>query len=273
MKDERHLSSMITLGALLGFIALVPVGCLNAPGEQGTEDASQSGEKQASAIAALTDASKKSKAKVLPRSAIVGERTQTEWSQEFQRWVYSIPAAEHPMLSLENSCNVGQSGPVFYISPFPPGPLTGNTIARTCDVPSGKFIFIPIRGLFNDYPCPDPAFEPAPGQTLEEFLLEGALAVTSQINLDNIEVLVDGQPVDIELHRITTPLFSFTGDLSLATPAFDTCVTGQEQSGVFDGWQIMIAPPAPGDHTVVTSNKASGRSTSLTLHISDCGDD
>jgi hypothetical protein len=47
-----------------------------------------------------------------------------------------------------------------------------NTLA--CTIPAGKVDpgASSLR-LINDYPCPDPSFEPAAGQTLEDFLTQG----------------------------------------------------------------------------------------------------
>ena len=44
------------------------------------------------------------------------------------------------------------------------------------------------------WPCPDPNFQPAPGQTLEEFLQEGAAAFIDLA--DNLSVTLDGQNMD-----------------------------------------------------------------------------
>jgi len=67
------------------------------------------------------------------------------------------------------------------------GPVT-----RSCTIPTGKALFFPIGITYlNDYPCPDPNFQPPPGQTLEEFLTEGAAAIIDLVT--ELEVIVDGQ--------------------------------------------------------------------------------
>ena len=215
-------------------------------------------------------AQESSTARVLPIAAHAHGKSQVEISEDFQRYNYRIPAADHPALNADADCAAGQAGPIFNAPLFP---FSGALNARTCLVPHGKHVFYTVTGVFNDFPCPDPTFHPAPGQSLEDFLREGAIAGNVFFNPANFDLLVDGVLVDMTAHRITTPLFSFIGDPSLSIPAFDVCVTGQEQVGVFDGWQILIAPPSPGQHTIVLRSKASGRARTLTLVVEDEDDD
>jgi len=115
-------------------------------------------------------------------------------------------------------------------------------LALTCELPVSSPVFFPLAGFFNDYSCPDPAFEPAPGQTLEEFLAEGAAAGVDLIG--RVEIFVDGVGSgDLRAsQRVTTGLVSFTADPSLL--AIDPCVTGSEQVGVADGYHVL--PPDGG---------------------------
>jgi hypothetical protein len=48
----------------------------------------------------------------------------------------------------------------------------GGAVTRSCTIPAGKTILFPIVNTENDYPCPDPNFKPAPGQSLQGFLTE-----------------------------------------------------------------------------------------------------
>jgi hypothetical protein len=242
-------------GILSAALALIAAGCGEARG---------SGEARVGVAQARFEEEHPEPAHVLPRTARAHGRSQVEISEDFQRYNYSIPAADHPALNPTADCNAGQSGPIFNAPLFP---FSGVLNARTCQVPRGKHVFYTVRGVFNDFPCPEPFPKPAPGQSLEDFLREGAIAGNALFNPASFDLLVDGAPVDIAAHRITTPLFDFVGDLSLSIPGFDVCVTGQSQVGVFDGWQILIAPPSPGQHTVVLRSKASGRSRTLTLVV------
>jgi hypothetical protein len=199
---------------------------------------------------------------VLPAFVPVAGKSQRRWSEEWWRWILSVPAAHNPELVLEQDCAVGQSGPVYFVPGF-----QADVYTRTCRVPLGKFVFLPAWSYLNDYPCPDPTFQPPPGQTLEDWLAEGARAFNDKVT--NLTVQVDGRAVGYQRRRQTTRLFSFTGDISLK-PTFDGCITGTPQSAVSDGWWLMLAPLLPGDHTIVLeATSPSGHATSATivLHV------
>jgi hypothetical protein len=143
----------------------------------------------------------------------------------------------------ELDCGLGQSDSLWFLA----GTVGQGPVTRSCTIPTGKALFFPIIGYINDYPCPDPNFQPPPGQTLEQFLTEGAEAVINLVT--QLEVVVDGQPLsDLFSYRATSRLFTFTADPSLV--AFDSCVTGTEQYGVTDGYWILLNPLPPGAHTV-----------------------
>ena len=167
-----------------------------------------------------------------------------EWGARWWRWAYSFPLAQFPPLqSGEVDCSLGQSGSAWFLaSTVGQGPVT-----RSCTIPTGKALFFPIFTYLNDYPCPDPNFQPPPGQTLEEFLTEGAAAIIDAVT--QLEVVVDGQHLnDLFSYRATSRLFTFTADPSLV--ALDPCVTGTSQFGVTDGYWILLRPLSPGPHTI-----------------------
>ncbi len=197
---------------------------------------------------------------VLPRQVPVASKSQLRWTKEWWRWILSIPAVQNPELVLDVDCGLNQSGPVFYLPGF-----AADVYTRKCQVPFGKFVLAPVWSFLNDYPCPDPNFQPAPGQTLEQFLQAGAADFLGKIQ--NIKVTVDGHQVDYTKHRQTTGVFNFTGHPSL-TKTFDGCITGTAQQAISDGWWLMLAPLSPGRHTVaVTGIAPSGKETSQTFEL------
>lgn len=124
---------------------------------------------------------------------------------------------------------------------YPLGAPIGGTNTLSCTIPVGKLILAPAATFLNDYPCPNPSVEPAPGQTLEDFLTQG---VTPIIDSVSAAVELDGRPV--KLHRVTAGLRSFTGAKDIAS--IDPCVTGSPQLGVADGQYAVIGPLSPGLH-------------------------
>jgi hypothetical protein len=180
-----------------------------------------------------------------PQSHPYGFSMET-WAVNWWRWVLSVPAAQNPFLSLNSDCSAGQGGPVFYVPPFPPG---SKNLSRSCTVEHGKTVAITLSSVLNDYPCPDPTFQPAPGQSLFDFLLAGAVAGNGDIA--EIDVTLDGQPLDdlLTYHFASHELFFFKGDLSLQTTV-DSCITGGFQPAVVDSYLILFKPLSRGHHTI-----------------------
>jgi len=180
---------------------------------------------------------------VLPPHSHSYGMTYAEWSTLWWRWAESFPVATNPILDPTGAgCALGQTGPVWFLAGTFGGPAT-----RTCTVPAGKAILLPLVNILNDYPCPDPTFQPGPGQSLEDFLTEGAEFFIDHVT--ELEAEVDGVALqDLFDYRATSRLFSFTGDTSLQQ--IDACITGSPQAGVSDGYWIMLRPLSVGNHTI-----------------------
>ena len=133
---------------------------------------------------------------------------------------------------------------MFFISNFQTG-------ARATTVPRGKAIGLPLAFAYNDYPCPDPTFQPAPGQTLFDFLMSGI--TPAQDNVAELDATLDGEPLDdlLSFRVASEDLMFFIGDTSLQV--FDNCVTGAPQPGVVDAFFIVLKPLEPGAHVLETS--------------------
>jgi hypothetical protein len=166
-----------------------------------------------------------------------------QWTAKWWQWALSVPAASNPIFDNTGaSCGVQQSGPVWYLAG-----TAGGAVTRSCTIPAGKTILFPIVNTENDYPCPDPNFKPAPGQSLQDFLTQGARAVIDGTN--ELVVQVDGVSLhNLFSYRATSALFTFTGDPSLM--GYDPCITGTPQPAVSDGYWIMLTPRTPGTHTI-----------------------
>lgn len=208
-------------------------------------------------------------AEVLPPSAKVGGKTRAEWEARFNVWINSIPADRNPALDPSLPCDVAQSGPVFFT-------ISGIT---ECTMPDDKYLFLPIGGAADTYPCADPDIAaamgtPAPGQSLYDFLRADVTFLTSQFfDFSDFELRVDGQLVPVEPYHTSSTLFSFVADPSLATPDFDPCIApGTTQFGVFDGWAVLIKPMSTGTHTVRKINHLTGTDRTVTFHVVDDDD-
>ena len=166
------------------------------------------------------------------------------WGARWWQWALSAPLGADPITDPDGSrCDYAQSGPVWFLAGN-----SGGTTVRSCTVPAGSALFFPLVNFYANYPCPPEfGFEPAPGQTLEEFLREFATGVID--GAANMAVDVDGVSLgDVSSFRGTSDLFLLDIDPSWA--AADPCVTGDPQPAVVDGFWMMLAPLTPGPHTL-----------------------
>lgn len=195
-----------------------------------------------------------------PQESVEG-RTITAWTEAWFHWNFAVPADQNPALVLDADCAVGQSEPVFFVPVYDGAP----TFERTCHIPRGKPVLVPLWVIINDYPCPDPSFEPAEGQSLEDFLAQGAKDYNDQVQ--ELSVTLDGEPIDPSPHRHTTGLFQFAAEPSLIGKLPDACLQGEAQPGVSDGWWLMLSL-APGDHVVhVTGRDPSQNAVDYTYRL------
>ena len=166
------------------------------------------------------------------------------WGARWWQWAVSSPVGANPIQDEDGSfCDVGQSGPVWFLA----GNFGGTTV-RSCDVPVGKSIFFPIVNFYVNYPCPPEfGFEPAPGQSLEEFLQGFVDPFLDEAT--NLSLEVDGVSIgNVSDFRATSELFLLSFDPSWSS--LDPCVTGTPQPSIADGYWIMLPALPVGAHTI-----------------------
>jgi hypothetical protein len=221
---------------------------------------------QADVEAALSLAHHDPNPMLFPRQARPFGRSLERWSELLWSWIYAQPFDENPILDPTGAdCAVGQQGPVWFLAAVP-GSMLGTTVDRTCAIPRHKAILVQLASLLNDFPCPDPAFHPAPGQSLFDFLIEPVTPIFD--NETGFVITFDGvELVDPLSYRFTSDdLFFFKGDLSMQ--AFDSCVTGRRQPAVSDGFYLPFRPMSPGEHTIVINgHDMMGVAVTLTWHL------
>jgi hypothetical protein len=180
---------------------------------------------------------------VLPNRSVIFGRSVDSWIESWWRWTFSVPAERNPELVLDADCGIGQTERVYFV-PLYDG---AKSFERTCRIPFGKPVLIPAWAVINDYPCPDPTFEPAPGQTLEAFLRDGAIAYTNLVR--DLTVQWNERIVDLSVRRNTGDLFEFQAHPSLIGKLPDPCLQGTRQPGVSDGYWLMVLPNR-GEHVL-----------------------
>jgi hypothetical protein len=188
---------------------------------------------------------------LFPKDAVPYGRSIERWSELLWSYIYAQPVDHNPFFDTTGAdCAVGQEGPVWFL-PAVPGSSLGTEITRSCTIPQQRAVMLQLSSALNDYPCPDPTFQPAPGQSLYDFLIGGISPLFD--GETGFVITLDGVAIQDPLsYRFTSQdLLFFTGDLSMQ--AFDSCVTGKRQPAVSDGFYLMFKPLSPGEHTIVVN--------------------
>jgi hypothetical protein len=235
------LAALAMLALASTALASAPTGLMNNPAATSMAATNGAGPHD---VADCRRAPGNSNPGVLPPWSHAFGRTYGEWGAAWWQWDIAIPFASNPIFDPTGAAQAQhQSGPVWFLAGD-----AGGLAERTVEIPVGKAVFFPLINVANDYPCPDPLFQPAPGQSLEDFLTEGAAALIA--NVDALSAELDGRVlVNLFDYRGTSPLSTFTGDLSLQS-TFDACLTGTPQPFVSDGYWLMLSPLPPGMHTL-----------------------
>jgi len=175
---------------------------------------------------------------IYPPSAHPFGKSYEEWGEEFWKISYAV------------DCEEAFAGGLYDLSDKV---VTYSAVVGDSEVDltisKNDALFLPLASIVNDYPCPDPEFEPAEGQSLEDFLQEGAIPLIEPI--ENLTFSFDGVAVEnLEDYLFMSDLFYFTGNPELAE-CYDPCITGEPQPGVHHGYIVMLKKMNPGQHTIV----------------------
>ncbi len=166
-------------------------------------------------------------------------RTRGEWDAQQWQWILSFPVDANPGLDPTGDfCGYGQSGPVFFL----PGSFSPEPRDVTCIVPEGMAIFVALGSATCSTAEPPPYF----GATEEEL---AACATASNDILTDVSVTINGQEVpDAMSYRTVSPMFPLTfGENNLYEAPVGVA------NAVSDSYNIIIAPPPPGEYVIVTT--------------------
>jgi len=230
---------------------IVVVGCGGAEPQSSRQGSDL---RESSASQAVSDLQKNAGAVLFDQDSSPYGTSMERWSELIWKWIYRQPAANNPLLDQTGaSCGVDQEGPVWFLPSVIPG-ASHFEGERSCTIPHGRALLVQTSAFLNDYPCPDPSFRPAPGQSLYDFLIQPAKAFIDTVYF--LEVSIDGvpQPDTLRFRFTSKDLFQIKGDLSLQT-TLDSCVTGDRQPAVADGYVFMVKPLSRGEHTLVWHQK------------------
>jgi hypothetical protein len=180
---------------------------------------------------------------VLPPDAVVGGKTQAEWSAEAWKWVLPIPTNLNPNLDPDGSrANVNQpNGPIFFI-----GGLSqiSTVVERHFTVPEGKYLFAPLISVFTDN------VDTWPLLTIEEMRDFNSRLIDL---VTGLHASIDGAPVpDLFSHRAASSVFSveYLSPDNLGSVIYGHPITGVVDPMVAEGYYLMIEPLPPGRHVI-----------------------
>lgn len=169
------------------------------------------------------------------------------WGAAWWQWVFSLHANTplNPLLATGNvDCNYGQSGQVWFLTGINvPGAAT-----RTCKVPTGTWLFLPVLNAWADNVAVSPPMTVAQLEALS----------ASFVDASELHASVDGKPVqDLWSYRAAYAPFSYM------VPAADNMLQyfGANVPGsdwpttmIFpaasDGYWLMLEPLSPGTHII-----------------------
>ena len=154
-----------------------------------------------------------------------------EWLAKWWQWTFSIPTAQHPRDEYTpEKCAINQEGPVWFLAD-----QLGGREERTCTIPAGKAIFVPLLVGLCDYGQSD---------VKSDEDLRRCSKAGNEYGV--IEATVDGVKLkNLEQYRTQSGFFNIT------IPEDNIYDNGP---GTFraltDGFFVFLEPLPPGKHDV-----------------------
>jgi hypothetical protein len=154
-----------------------------------------------------------------------------KWLAKWWNWTSSIPAPQHPRDDYTpEKCTMNQEGPVWFLAD-----QLGGREERTCTIPAGKSIFIPLLVGECEFSTPE--------LKSDEDLRRCASAGNEY---GVIEATVDGDKLkNLDQYRTQSGFFNITiaqGNIYETPPG--------TFRGFADGFFVFLEPLPPGEHRV-----------------------
>lgn len=168
---------------------------------------------------------------VVPPHRAIGGVTQREWSVRWWQWAASFEDyASSPIADADGSkCALKQEGGVWFLA----GTYGSARTIRTCRIPAGKYIFLP---LINYVVFP----RDARSANCAEYIAEAELITGSPTTL---VLELNGKKIDnLEQHRQATPSCFDLGERSVPPARIYPTAA--------NGYYVMLRPLNPGTHTL-----------------------
>ncbi len=183
---------------------------------------------------------------VIDADAIVVDRTQVEWSEAYLQWIATFARGNSPVSDTTGAqCAVRQEGDVWFLA------TSDGTapVERSCTIPAGKTLFVPIATTLERSGNKEPVCE-----TMVR-IAAGSLAHSTQLTMT-----VDGIAIDnLPSHRLATGDCFALGVRQVPRSTAKTAVA--------DGYYVMLAPLTAGQHTLVVGGRYDNTTLSTTYRL------
>jgi hypothetical protein len=175
---------------------------------------------------------------IFPQGSKPYGMTYAEHAKNFWNWTLGMPAADNPINDPTGAkCGKGQSD--TNSSVFNLAFNNGGRSERTCEVPAGKGLLIPVMQVeYSD--------KELPGATVDEL---STAAKKDQDSVNALSLQVDNKNYnydDLVKYRVHTDDFN----VNFANNGIFGVVEGGPSKVVADGFYILTEPITPGNHTV-----------------------
>jgi hypothetical protein len=167
-----------------------------------------------------------------------------------QWWQYALgqPAATSPLIDPTGAnCASGQAGPVFFLA----GTAGSGTVERdACVVHGRRALFFPILNAFDVHTPGDGLDTPA--LVYRDFLSFGFAATTLRASVDGVPIR-GLDPATSPFRTCAAPVAGcFPRSFALRFPDGNLfgLPAGTYAPAVQQGWYLLLAPLAPGVHTI-----------------------
>jgi hypothetical protein len=152
-----------------------------------------------------------------------------QWISKWWQWSQSIPGSMHPREHpSEQNCKVSQQGPVWFLADL----LNGKQ-DRTCTIPSGKSILVPLIGGFCG--------SDSAGISNDDDLRHCAMAGDDYASM---QVTLDGKVIkNLDQTRVQSGFFNITYGIDNIYKHKPATVRG-----FADGYYLFLKPLSSGEH-------------------------
>ena len=189
-------------------------------------------------------------------------KTYGDWSAAWWQLMMAIPVESNPTFdSTGANCSGGNTAGVFFLA----GQGTGETVMRSCTVPTTKPLFFPLINV----ECSNVEAPPFYGAT-DADREACARQVADGIGISTLQVVLDGVNVgNMSRFRAASLPFNFTVPLNDNILFVDGVTSGTSAS---DGYWVLLNPPSRGAHTIhfeglVISGVGAGFSQNVTYNL------